>query len=412
MARILPRSPRRVVVALAAILTVLFALPMGSANAQTIGVPSPADDAFYTPPDPLPAGEPGDVIRQRAVDVHAEPLSQVPMPVRAWQLLYQSTSATGAPNAVSGTLLVPPTPWLGGGDRPLVSYAVGTHGLGDDCAPSYKLRTGTENEIALISQALFNGWAVVLTDYEGLGTPGDHTYAVGQAEGRAVLDAARAAAKVDGAGLSASGPVGLFGYSQGGQATSFAGELAASYAPELNLVGVATGGVPADLDEVARFNDGNIGFSLILGAAIGYSTAYPDVPFAEILNDAGRAVVPRVAQACTVELATIAPLRHLDEFTTVPDVLSDPRWQARLAENRAGTTAPAAPVYLYHGTLDELIPLPVGQELRAAWCGLGASVQWQEIPLSEHIMGVSIGGPAAMTWLGDRFAGRPATSNC
>ncbi|HEV7647222.1 MAG TPA: lipase family protein [Actinophytocola sp.] len=341
----------------------------------------------------------------------ADPLTLIPLPVNSWQILYRSTSATGAAEAVSGTLLVPRTPWSRG-PRPLVSYAVGTHGLGDSCAPSHRLRTGTENEIALIGQALLAGWAVVLTDYEGLGTSGRHTYAVGRSEGHAVLDAARAAARVPGSGLSPSGPVGLFGYSQGGQATSFAAELAPSYAPELHLVGVATGGVPADLAEVARFNDGNVGFSLVLAAADGYAAAYPDVPFEQILNDAGRATVPRMEQACTVELATIAPLRHLNDFVTVPDPLADPRWQARLAENRAGTRAPAAPVYLYHGLADELIPLAVGRRLRTEWCGLGASVQWQQIPLAEHILGVSVGGPAAMAWLGQRFAGRPATGNC
>jgi hypothetical protein len=410
--RIFPRSLARTLSIWLAVLAVLAAAP-ASASAAASGIPAPSDDPFYTPPDPLPPGDPGDVLRQREVDVHAEPLTQLPLPVDAWQILYRSTSATGAANAVSGTVLVPRTPWPATrGPRPLVSYAVGTHGLGDSCAPSYKLRTGTENEIALIGQALLAGWAVVLTDYEGLGTPSQHTYAVGRSEGHAVLDAARAASRVPGAGLSPSGPVGLFGYSQGGQATTFAGELAPSYAPELNLVGVATGGVPADLEAVARFNDGNVGFSLVLGAAVGYAAAYPDVPFTEILNDTGRATVPRVAKACTVELATIAPLRRLRDFVTVPDPLADPRWQARLADNRAGTRAPAAPVYLYHGTADELIPIAVGRQLRAQWCGLGVSVRWQEIPLAEHILGVAVGGPAALTWLGDRFADKPLTSNC
>ena len=408
--RIFPRSYGRVLLSLLTLVTVLFAVP-GQATAAPVGVPAPADDPFYTQPIQSTSGVPGDVIRHRKVNVYADPLTLFPLPVNAWQIIYRSTSATGAANAVSGTLLVPKTPWSRGA-RPLVSYAVGTHGLGDSCAPSYKLRTGTENEIALISQALLQGWAVVLTDYEGLGTPGPHTYAVGRSEGHAVLDAARAAARVPGSGVSSSSPVGLFGYSQGGQATSFAGELAPSYAPELNLVGVATGGVPADLTEVARFNDGNIGFSLVLGAASGYAAAYPEVPFAEILNDSGRTTVARVERACTIELATIAPFRRLADFVTMPDPLADPRWQARLSENRAGTRAPAAPVYLYHGTLDELIPFAVGQRLRADWCAQGANVRWQSIPLAEHILGVGIGGPAAMTWLGARFAGRPATSNC
>ena len=409
--RIFPRSLTRVLWSLLAVLTVLFAVP-GQATATPVGVPAPSDDPFYTPPNPLPSGVPGDVIRQRKVNVYADPLTVFPVPANAWQLLYRSTSATGTANAVSGTLLVPITPWLRPGPRPLVSYAVGTHGLGDSCAPSHKLRTGTETEILLITQALLRGWAVVLTDYEGLGTPGTHTYAVGRAEGHAVLDAARAAARVPGSGVSPSAPVGLFGYSQGGQATAFAGEQQPVYAPELNLVGVASGGVPADLTAVARFNDGNIGFSLVLAAAAGFDAAYSDVPFEEILNDTGRATVPRVANACTVELATIAPFRRLNDFFTLPDPLADPRWRARLTENRAGTRVPGAPVYLYHGTLDELIPLSVGRSLRSAWCVHGTTVRWQEIPLAEHILGVAVGGPGAMNWLGDRFAGRPATGNC
>lgn len=145
------------------------------------------------------ASSPGDLLDQHRVT------AIVPAPVQAWELLYQSTSATGKARAVSGILLVPSIPWTKG-PRPLITYAVGTHGLGDQCAPSVKLQNGTENEVAIISQALYKGWAVVLTDYEGLGTPGTHTYAVGQSEGRAVLDAARAAYKVPGTGLSADGP--------------------------------------------------------------------------------------------------------------------------------------------------------------------------------------------------------------
>jgi pimeloyl-ACP methyl ester carboxylesterase len=391
------------------IFTVLFTAP-GHAAGITAPPAVPPGDTFYTPPVPLPAGVPGDVIKARPVNVHLDPLNLIPLPVNAWQLLYRSTSATGGAVAVSGTLLVPRTPYAG--VRPLVSYAVGTHGLGDQCAPSRLLATGTENEILLITQALGRGWAVVVTDYEGLGTPGQHTYAVGQSSGRAVLDAARAAARLPGSGVSATAPVGLFGYSQGGQATAFAAELAAAYAPELRIAGVATGGVPADLTAVARFNEGNVGFSLVLAAAAGHAAAYPDVPLTTILNDAGRATIPRVTSACTVELVTIAPFGRLSDYTTVPDPLSHPRWQARLAENRAGQTAPTAPVYLYHGTLDELIPYSVGESLRRAYCGLGARVQWQPVALSEHVLGVTLGGPVAMNWLGDRFAGRPATSNC
>ncbi|MFD8496489.1 lipase family protein [Amycolatopsis sp. NPDC059657] len=342
------------------------------------------------------ASSPGDLLEQHRVT------AIVPAPVQAWELLYQSTSATGKANAVSGILLVPSIPWTKG-PRPLITYAVGTHGLGDQCAPSVKLQNGTENEVAIISQALYKGWAVVLTDYEGLGTPGTHTYAVGQSEGRAVLDAARAAYKVPGTGLSSDGPVGVFGYSQGGQAAAFAGELQGGYAPDLNVVGVATGGVPADLNAVMKSNDGGAAFGLVLGAALGLSTAYPEVPFASVLNSRGKATVEKIKDYCTIALGAAAPFSRLRDFVTDPDIVSDPRWQKRLAENYAGTIKPKAPVFLYHAQLDELIPLAVGKGLLARYKALGATVTWAEYPLLEHIGGVSVGGPVAMEWLGTKF---------
>jgi pimeloyl-ACP methyl ester carboxylesterase len=400
---------RRVLVPLLALGAALLAAPaVAPADPRP---PAPSEDPFYTPPNPLP-GQAGDLIRQRRVDWYPEPFRVFPAPVETWLVLYRSTSATGAPNAVSGMVLVPPVPWSGPGPRPVLAYAMGTQGLGDDCAPSYHLRTGTEVEIAFLAQAMLKGYAVALTDYEGLGTPGTHTYAVARSEGHALLDVARAASKVDGADLSPQAPVGLFGYSQGGQAAAAAGESQPTYAPDVPVVGIAEGGVPADLNEVAAYNDGNLGFSLVAGAAVGLATAYPDLPFTDLLNAKGRDVVRKVENSCVVELALADPYGHLNDLTTVPDVIKEPRWQARLAENELGMRKPAAPVLLYHGTLDELIPFHVGEELRARLCALGASVQWQPVPLAAHIVAVSVYGTAALNWLGDRFAGKAPTPNC
>src|SRR5699024_268392 len=107
-----------------------------------------------------------------------------------------------------------------------------------------------------IANLLSKGFAVMVTDYEGLGMPGGHTYVVGQSEGRALLDGVRAAQKLPGSGLSTSSPVGLMGYSQGGGAAGWAAELAGTYAPELKLRGTVAGGVPADLLAVAEFAEG------------------------------------------------------------------------------------------------------------------------------------------------------------
>ncbi|WP_436497017.1 lipase family protein [Actinokineospora sp. HUAS TT18] len=401
---------RRAVLVLAALALLAGGVtPVVHADEQP---PVPQQDPFYAPPNPLPAGAPGDVIRSRKVDWHPEPFRVLPAPVRAYQVLHLSTSATGARNAVSATVLVPPTAWTGAGPRPLIAYAMGTQGLGDECAPSYHLRSGTEVEIAFLAQALLKGWAVAVTDYEGLGTPGTHTYAVGQSEGRALLDTARAATRLPEAQLDPNAPIGAFGYSQGGQAAAWAGELQATYAPELNLVGIAEGGVPSDMNEVAAFNNGGIGAGLVVAAAVGYSTAYPELPFAAFLNQRGKDVTTKVREACVAEIALLAPFTRLNDLTTTPDLINHPAWQARLAQNKLGTVKPAAPVYLYHGTLDELIPYSGAKKLRDRYCGVGADLQWTPIPLAGHIVAVSVWGTNALNWLGDRFAGKSTRPSC
>ena len=106
-------------------------------------------------------------------------------------MLYRSTSPTGAPIAVSGTVAVPKGNAPRGG-WPVITWAHGTTGIADACAPSRaNVLGGYDNP--LLNRWLQAGYAVVRTDYEGLGTPGDHPYLIGVSEGRSVLDMVRAA---------------------------------------------------------------------------------------------------------------------------------------------------------------------------------------------------------------------------
>ncbi|MCQ4081249.1 lipase family protein [Streptomyces sp. RB6PN25] len=354
-----------------------------------------------------PAGAPGDVVSAQPIRFMPNPVT--PSNAKAWKILYRSTSATGQPNVVSGTVLVPDDGRTG--PRPLVTYAVGTVGIAPQCVPSAGFPTGTTAEGTLINQALLRGWAVAVTDYELVGSPGVETYTVGRAEGQAVLDAARAAERLPGTGLDASSPVGIMGYSQGGQASSWAAELHSSYAPDLNVKGTATGGVPADLLKVADYNNGGIGAGLILMAAIGHDTAYPQLDLAKYLNAESRAYVAFDKTQCVGEDAVAEAFKSIDQVT-VTNPLYQPDWLRALRADQLGTRAPDAPVYLYQATADELIPYAVGAQLRSDWCAKGADVQWQALPLLGHVEGAIVGSPPAMNWLADRFASEPTNGNC
>ncbi|MFG1925012.1 lipase family protein [Cryptosporangium sp. NPDC048952] len=385
----------------AALLLVAVAAVAPTAPAQAAAPPpqGPAGDAFYTPPSPLPDGADGDVIWWR----------QLPDDIinTGYLLLYRSRNATGAPIAVSGRVLVPKLAWRGPGPRPIVSVASGTRGIGDGCAPS-KFQPDYEKPL-LIDAMLRRGWAVAITDYEGLGTPGTHPYVVGRSEGRGVIDVVRASIRLPASGLAGGGPVAFSGYSQGGGGAAWAGELAPTYAPELTVVGITAGGTPADLDAVAKFLDGGIGFGFELLAALGLDAAYPELNLPAYLNERGRTLYETQQDACIDQVFGYA-FQHIADYTTT-NPLTTPAWQSRLTENKLGSTPPRAPVYLFHGGSDEIIPLAQAQTLRRQYCAAGVTVRWATF-VGEHVSTLIASVPDVLTFLGDRFAGRAATSNC
>ncbi|MFE0101629.1 lipase family protein [Streptomyces sp. NPDC059009] len=336
----------------------------------------------------------------------------VPTPTKAWKITYRSTSANGRPNAVSGTVIVPDdgrtTP------RPLITYAVGTVGLGDKCAPSAGFPGGTTAEAPLVNAALVRGYAVVVTDYEGLGTPGDHTYMVAKAQGSAVLDAARAAQRHPEAaqyGVDATAPVGIMGYSQGGGASAKAAEMAASYAPELKVKGTASGGVPADLAKVADSLEGSDSAGYLLMSAVGLNAADPALHLDKYLNDEGRKLADVVRNECVGTALEAGRGKTIEDVTT-SNPLERRDWQRAIAKQFIGSKRPSAPTFLYHGDADETIPYAVGQKLRADWCAKGHAVEWKSFAGQSHVGTAIQGNGPALEWLGQRFAGQPTSGNC
>ncbi|WP_173098384.1 lipase family protein [Actinomadura verrucosospora] len=390
-----PTPWRRLTLAVAAVM---------AAAAPGLAVPGTA----HAQQQSAPATRPGGLISAEPSLFRVMP--GIPTPTSAWKVLYRSTDANGNPDEVSGTVIVPDDGRSG--TRPLLTYAVGTVGIADQCAPSANFPKGTSIEASEINAALQRGWAVAVTDYQGLGTPGDHTYLVGRPEGTAVLDAARAAQRLpeaQRAGVTTDSPVAVMGYSQGGHASAWAAELARTYAPDLHIKGIASGGVPADELKSAQAGGGVVGLQLMV--AIGHDAAYPELNLDSYLNDEGRAVVTKLRGGCVLDDALATFGKSLDELT-VRNPIEAPDWQKRLAADKLGTRAPGYPVYLYHGTADEIVSYDLGQQLRSDWCSRGNVVQWQPIPLANHAAGAVAGATPAMDWLAARIAGQPTQGNC
>jgi hypothetical protein len=360
-----------------------------------------AANGFYVPPEPLEAGQPGDVIRAEPIDAYLVP--GVRLRARAWRILYRSTSATGEPRAVSGTILLPETRGPRGA-LPLIGYAIGTHGIGDGAAPSRLLARGLDWEAGLIAAVLARGWAVAVTDYEGLGTPGDHTYMVGRALGPNVLDAMRAARSLDPAVLPADGPAAIIGYSEGGAAAAWAAQLQPTYAPEMPLVGVVAGAAAADVEAAGPFLERKFFSFFIAYGGIGYAAAYPELELDRYLTPKARERIGALRRSSIFEAALWGPRFATASELTDPNVLERPDWRRRLRENRLGTIAPEAPVLLHHARRDQIVSFTNSLALRDDWQALGADVRLYVTRGGfDHISGAVAGMPVAIGWLARRL---------
>jgi acetyl esterase/lipase len=258
---------------------------------------------------------------------------------------------------------------------------------------------------------LARGYAVVVSDYQGLGTEGDHAYMVGRALGCNVLDALRAARQLAPTELPDAGPAAIMGYSEGGTAAAWAAQLQPSYAPELELAGVAAGAAAADVELVGPTLDGTV-FSFFLAyGAIGYAAAYPDLELDPYLVGRAAQTIEALRRTNILQAAVRGPrFAHVAHLTD-PNVLELPNWQTRLRENRLGRLAPVAPVLLHHARQDQLVAFEHSEQLHEDWRALGVDVDLRITRGGfDHLSGGVAGGPGALDWLAKRIARRAGVS--
>jgi triacylglycerol lipase len=408
-------------------------LGIGTAHADGGDEPQYAD--FYTPPDPLPPGQPGDLIRTEPSRMVLEPSGQLGRSrATATRIMYRSIDARGNPVAVTGTYFEPDNPWPGTGQRPLISYAVGTYGQGNQCAPSRLFNQGihysggwdlTFNyEELFVNTMVARGFAIVMTDSVGLGTTGMFTFGNRLAEAQAVLDAARAAMLLPGTSLDPRGPVAFWGYSHGGFAVASAAELASSYAPELRVVGTYAGAPPADLKEGMPYLDG----SFLVGA-VGYLFngligAYPEAADAirSKFTPRGLAMLESTSRQCFLQTGLDFAFRHLQGyFNEDPtEVFNEEPLSSLLDLQRIGRYKPNAPVLININRYDPAAPWTAANQLGRDWCALGADVEFrtnEQPPFLNktdfnHVITAFVDGEPAMQWVAARFNGAPTTPNC
>lgn len=361
------------------------------------GVPYFEKGDFYAPPEPLPPGEPGELIRvQFAYEMQVSNAD-------ALRVMYHSRNRNNVDRAVTGIVAIPRAPAPPGG-RPVVSWAHGTTGIGSACAPSRY-----DGDQRLGQHYVDAGYVWVATDYDGLGPPGQrHPYLSGYTEGYDVIDIVRAARRIP--TTKAGTRWVAYGHSQGGQAALFAAQLAPTWAPELQLIG-AVASAPASPDQLITSldNPGNRSYALMLAA--GLPTDYPQVRPADVLTDTAVARLPIVDRGCGIEVA--AALRDLrPDDTLKPNAAQTEPLRSILAENVPGQERIAAPVLIPHGTLDTTVPASTSATLQRRMCANGQVVQRSLYEGEDHGGVVLASTDAVDLWIRDRFNGLAARSNC
>lgn len=361
-------------------------------------IASPPGD-FYAPPDPLPPEPAGTLIWAEEVGgIDLNP------PATVWRILYHSRSVQDRDIAVSGFAVVP-TAAAPDGDRAVYGWAHGTVGQGDQCAPSHEVR---DNLPPYGGQQVERGAVLVATDYEGVGTPGVPTTTDGIAEGHAVLDSVRAVAA-----LPEVGPVGdvvLAGHSQGGVAVLFAGELAPTYAPELDLVGIvalAPGGeLPTLADAVAQ----SPYRGLVLIGASGMRAGHPDLDLSTVLTPDALADLPRVESECLD--ATIERYQNDPGGVTTRPPSSVPEIEHLLEANSPGSAPVSTPIFLAHGEADQQVPPAISERLGASYCALGADLIRRTYPGQDHDEVIDAAADDGLAFVTARYDHDPAESEC
>ncbi|KGN31314.1 hypothetical protein N802_04290 [Knoellia sinensis KCTC 19936] len=434
------RPSRAAAIVAAAVLAcpaaVLATAPAVAVESKGVEMP-----AFYDPPTSIPS-TPGTVIRTEPMPTALN--LPVVFPGTSTRLMYSTTDSNGLPAPATGALIRSTKSWGGPGPRPVVAFAFGTIGQGDQCAPSYGLEHplligigsdgGTFNanyEVVQMSGLLAKGYDVALSDYIGLGsTDRLHTYMNRADQAHALLDVVRAVRNLPDSPIVAGTKVGLWGYSQGGGAVAAAAELQPTYAPDVNLVGAYAGAPPANLHEVIKGVEKNA-IAAVLGYTLnGLIQSYPELrPVVDArMNDKGFAALRDISTQCIPDSAATYGFSSSTEWTkdgkSLTEIIAElPHVRDIVDEQQIGTRKPTAPVLVTTKLSDGTVPHKQARQLAVDWCGKGARVTYVPLGLPalpgdtdrgtlHHIAGVPEGLPTASIWMQKRFEGASSVNSC
>lgn len=384
---------------IASILALALVLAPQAGAAKT----GPAGDAFYEPPSKLPKGH-GKLIWKRGSGQYV----RLDNAAYTKNVLYTSKSPQREQVAVSGSISVPEGKAPKGG-WPVISYAHGTTGVADVCAPS---KASAKNPALLyttyvypqLEEWLAAGYAVLRSDYPGLGTPGPHPYLIGKSEARGVLDIIRAARDFD---PSIGKRFLLAGHSQGGQAALFSAGYAESWTPDLKLRGTVSYSPASHLLEQGIAIGSLTGPSPLSGLATtilyGATTANPGIVAEQVLEPKPFSLYPLLDEKCSQQ---IGQSNNYGQFAPA-DLLApgqpDATFSKVLAKMNPNVET-SQPIFLAQGSADTTVFPLFTDQLNSELVAGGNDVDYRLYPGVGHGDLVAAAEPDVLPWMERRLS--------
>lgn len=381
--------------ALAGVAALLLVTGVAACDQKTDA--NPYDPDFYDTPSPIPAGAPGQVVRSETM--------AAPFPgAQAWRVMYSSTSYDDTPIVVTGMVFAPTTPAPAGG-RPVVSWSHPTTGIVDACAPSRI--DDPYGDVQGLQEFLANGWAVVATDYQGLGTDGMHPYLVGSSEARGSIDIVRAARTMP--QIGASSQYAVFGHSQGGQAVLFVGQMAATYAPELQLKAVAAAAPAGELVQLFDADKDTMAGAVLGAYAVESWSDLFGYEVGSVVHSNFQRRTAAVAQKCVVGGSKLDDLElGVDDLILKgrmwsADPATTPPWSQQFAINTAAQVPIPVPVLVTQGTDDKIVRPWSTVNLVAAYTANGTRISETQMVGVDHMKAGKMSVPYVVPFFQSQF---------
>lgn len=345
--------------------------------------------------------------------ISSDPVSDAPAGMQAWRVSYWTRNDANRPITVTG-MVIAPREGAPRAPRNVIAWAHGTSGVMPRCAIStnpliYSVTPALPEMIAA-------GYVVVAPDYPGLGSTEPHGYLAGEETARSVLDAVRAARQIPGA--YAGNRFAVWGESQGGHAALWTAQEARRYASDLTLVGTAAAApVTAIAENFRRASEPNIKAMLTAYVAYSWSQKY-GASLDTLFGKVNRGVATRLAQNNCIELGktpkfgTVLGILSVRNAIKGKDIGTIEPWASLARRNSVTAARVPAPVLIAQSVKDPLIAPAVTRSFAAKLCRERKAVRYIDLPGGDHAHSARDSARATLAWIADRFAGRPAPSDC